>query len=204
MRLALSAGMKRPPNPQCEACGKPSGHDACVRGGGAYPCSTYMTDGVLVANGVDKDVDCEWEVSAAGICTMYCATPCSKGYEGEERCSKCFAPAGTLVSEATDDYMARFCRDPSQDCGKRFFRFQGMCKECPNNAWLLVLAFCVGAAAVGILGYVLNKRDVNLAGLNVGIDFFQCSPRRLYTALLAPLTHNPSALCKLSELPPYG
>ena len=53
------------------------------------------------------------------------------------------------------------------------FRDGGECVECPDNAWLLVVAFIVGAIACAAGGYILNRKAINLAFLSIGVDYFQ-------------------------------
>ncbi|MFN3496733.1 MAG: hypothetical protein ACK40L_19735, partial [Hydrogenophaga sp.] len=59
------------------------------------------------------------------------------------------------------------------DCAQRYYRLDGECVECPNNPWLLIVAFLVGAIALCVVGYILNKKQVHLAFLSIGVDYFQ-------------------------------
>eukprot|EP01029_Cantina_marsupialis_P015297 TRINITY_DN3351_c0_g3_i1.p1 TRINITY_DN3351_c0_g3~~TRINITY_DN3351_c0_g3_i1.p1 ORF type:complete len:1598 (+),score=418.26 TRINITY_DN3351_c0_g3_i1:934-5727(+) len=54
-----------------------------------------------------------------------------------------------------------------------YYRRNGRCVKCPDNSWLLILGFGVAAIALCIGGYLLNKKDVHLAFLAIGVDYFQ-------------------------------
>jgi cysteine-rich repeat protein len=71
---------------------------------------------------------------------------CTLGYEGI-RCSQCLR-------------------------GK-YYRVNGECIECPQNPELILAAFLVGVVFVCIGAYEMNRRQLNLAFLAVGIDYFQ-------------------------------
>ncbi len=50
---------------------------------------------------------------------------------------------------------------------------RSQCQKCPDNPWLLIIGFVVIIIAAGIVGYVLNKKAVNVAFLSIGVDYFQ-------------------------------
>ncbi len=55
----------------------------------------------------------------------------------------------------------------------RYYRRGGECLKCPSAAWVLVVMF--GAAALGCvgLGYILSRKQVHLAFISIGVDYFQ-------------------------------
>ena len=56
---------------------------------------------------------------------------------------------------------------------KTHFRLEGECAECPEFPWLMPLILVGVAVVAAILMYVLTKKNVNLAVLSIGIDYFQ-------------------------------
>ena len=56
---------------------------------------------------------------------------------------------------------------------KTHFRLEGECAACPEYPWLmpLILASVAVFAALGM--YILTKKNVNLAVMSIGIDYFQ-------------------------------
>ena len=59
----------------------------------------------------------------------------------------------------------------------RYYRRNGECLKCPDLAWMLILFFLVGALSAVGLGYVLSKKQIHLAFLSIGVDYFQVSAR---------------------------
>ena len=45
--------------------------------------------------------------------------------------------------------------------------------QCPKNAWLIAIFFFVGAIAACLAGYVLNRKNVNMSVVTIGVDYFQ-------------------------------
>merc|ERR1711871_416826 len=66
---------------------------------------------------------------------------------------------------------------PSVRCTKctlwTHFRSNGECKECPKNLWMLLLGIFFAVAGLGYAAHMMQKRNVNLAYLAVGVDYFQ-------------------------------
>lgn len=99
-------------------------------------------------------VPCEPKYACVGNNT------CAMGYASKPpyfRCSSCDA-----CYKAT----------PESSC-QAFYRRAGECVKCPDNPWMLVLGFAVGAIGAAIIGYVLNAKQVNLAFVAIGVDYFQ-------------------------------
>ena len=58
-------------------------------------------------------------------------------------------------------------------CSKGFFKLDGICAKCPENPYILLAAIICGFIAVGVTFYVLHTKDVNVAILSIGVDYFQ-------------------------------
>merc|ERR1711871_1888230 len=54
-----------------------------------------------------------------------------------------------------------------------YFRQNNECVQCPDNPWLLVLAFVIFVIVGVLAGYILNKKKFNLAFVSIGVDYFQ-------------------------------
>ncbi len=54
-----------------------------------------------------------------------------------------------------------------------YYRRGGECLKCPNMAWVLILLFIVVALGCCLAGYFLSRKQVNLAFLSIGVDYFQ-------------------------------
>jgi hypothetical protein len=58
-------------------------------------------------------------------------------------------------------------------CAEGFYRINGLCQECPSAPWAIVVAG-IGVLICGsYVGYKLQKKNVNLGILSIGIDYFQ-------------------------------
>lgn len=58
-------------------------------------------------------------------------------------------------------------------CATQFFRLDGVCVPCPNNAILLVVVFVAACLMLMGFGFVLNKKKMHLAFVSIGVDYFQ-------------------------------
>ena len=59
------------------------------------------------------------------------------------------------------------------ECASGYYRMDGVCKPCPSNPWLLVVGF-VGVVLLAIgFGFVLNKKNMHLAFISIGVDYLQ-------------------------------
>ena len=56
---------------------------------------------------------------------------------------------------------------------KGYFRLNGKCKECDDNAWVLVAGFFLGIVALCIGGWLLSSKQFNVAFISIGIDYLQ-------------------------------
>lgn len=59
------------------------------------------------------------------------------------------------------------------ECLNGFYRLDVFCKKCPDAAWVFILIFVVAIGLLLLLAYFVNKRQINLAGVTIGVDFAQ-------------------------------
>jgi hypothetical protein len=80
---------------------------------------------------------------------------------------------GTCVLMLVCVWLALCPRYRCALCDKGFFRIAGKCRHCPNNPWLLIVGFLVIVLFAAVIGYLLNRKSVNIAFLSIGVDYFQ-------------------------------
>jgi len=56
---------------------------------------------------------------------------------------------------------------------KTHFRLEGECAPCPEYPWLMPLILVAIALMAGLGMYYLTKKNVNLAVMSIGVDYFQ-------------------------------
>jgi hypothetical protein len=78
---------------------------------------------------------------------------------GEDLCSK--------------PYMSKAPLYRCASCSQGYYRLAGKCRKCPDNPWILVVSFVVIVLVVAVMGYILNRKSVNIAFLSIGVDYFQ-------------------------------
>ena len=109
-----------------------------------------------------------------GITREHCnhVVPC----EPKEACLGDNTCAAGYVSKAPM-YRCSSCdscyKAPGSTECQAYYRRAGECIECPDNPWILVGAFLVMAVCLCAGGYVLNQKNVNLAFVSIGVDYFQ-------------------------------
>ena len=79
-------------------------------------------------------------------------------------------------------------------CDVGYYKRAGECAECPDNPLILVLGFVLGASAACVVGYFLNSKQVNLAFVSIGVDYFQvlamfANSRVKWPALIKDMFH---------------
>lgn len=81
------------------------------------------------------------------------------------------------IVNGTQVHVGRCMCQPAERCSLctsgTHFRDNGECVTCPDNVWLLILFFALGAITACGVGYVLNSKSVNMAFLSIGVDYFQ-------------------------------
>mgnify|MGYP005991323017 CR=1 FL=1 len=58
-------------------------------------------------------------------------------------------------------------------CAKKFYRFDGECRPCPDRAWLPLVMFVCGIMFIGAFGFWLNRKNINLALMSISVDYVQ-------------------------------
>jgi hypothetical protein len=84
-------------------------------------------------------------------------------------------PAKSCISR---DFCSRQYRSEAPTyrcsaCTEGYYRIAGECRKCPDNPWIMIVGFIVIVLAAGVIGYVLNRKAVNVAFLSIGVDYFQ-------------------------------
>lgn len=89
---------------------------------------------------------------------------------GDNICKPGYASAEPWFRCATCDKC--YQEKPTDPC-QMFYKQHGECVECPDNAIVLVIGFIVAVVFLAAVGYVLNKKNMHLAFLSIGVDYFQ-------------------------------
>jgi hypothetical protein len=58
-------------------------------------------------------------------------------------------------------------------CAPGFFKRGGSCAKCPDSPAGMFVGFILLIIAIGAVGFVLNKKQVNLAVVSIGVDYLQ-------------------------------
>ena len=106
-------------------------------------CRRY--DGSVVPASGSKVCEAGSGEIPAQIMTCHSVMTCEEGYTGTE-CAK---------------------------CARRYYRLVGLCEPCPNWAGMYIVIAIVMLVAFCGAGYFLAKREVNLSGLGIGVDYLQ-------------------------------
>jgi hypothetical protein len=84
------------------------------------------------------------------------------------------------------------CIPHSAPATATYFRQNGECVPCPRQAWLLILLFFIMAVVLCIGGWLLNRKNVNIAFLSIGVDYFQVLA--MFSNAKVKVCHVPSTL----------
>ena len=130
------------------------------RGDANQTCRVVQDPFTGVVSGADQD--CRSEVLAIGqVCST--ANPMD--------CSSCH-----VHYNGTVPYGICEC-DPPPRCSLctvfEYYRLNNQCVPCPSDPGLIVALFVMAAVGLIALGYWLQKKNVNLGFLSVGVDYFQ-------------------------------
>jgi len=123
-------------------------------------CNVTLNPYTFEYEGVDDD--CRGDLPAGATCNA----------DNPEYCAKC-----TVFKDGTDSYYgACECVLPAR-CSlctiRTHFRLNNECVPCPENPGLLIGGLFAAAIAVAIVGWYLQREQVNLAFITIGIDYFQ-------------------------------
>jgi hypothetical protein len=102
---------------------------------------------------------------------------CPEGYQHYGR-DVCVVPCDPPESCLGDNVCAYgYTSKPPMwrcaSCDTGFYKRAGECIKCPDSPAALFIGFVLLVVVVGWVGYTLNKRQVNIAVISIGIDFFQ-------------------------------
>ncbi|KAA0152665.1 hypothetical protein FNF28_07019 [Cafeteria roenbergensis] len=53
------------------------------------------------------------------------------------------------------------------------YRIAGLCEKCPDQPWIIVIGIVVAVMVLGAAGYLLNSRGLNMALIQISVDYFQ-------------------------------
>lgn len=98
----------------------------------------------------------------------------------------------TAVPHPTPHCLVVACIPHSAPATATYFRQNGECVPCPRQAWLLILLFFIMAVVLCIGGWLLNRKNVNIAFLSIGVDYFQVLA--MFSNAKVKVCHVPSTL----------
>jgi hypothetical protein len=55
----------------------------------------------------------------------------------------------------------------------KYYRMNGECVKCPNSPYTIAILFGLAGIAACVVGFLLNKKNVSLALIAIGVDYFQ-------------------------------
>ena len=67
----------------------------------------------------------------------------------------------------------KYAGEKCAKCAAGYYRSVGECILCPDDPWLLLVFMIVTALGVVILAHILERSNVNLGMLDIGINYFQ-------------------------------
>jgi len=100
-----------------------------------------------------------------------------EGLRSNKECENfvaCDPPEACLGANiCADGYANKAFPYRCSQCADGYYRSSGSCRQCPNNPELnIVFFFIVAVVAIGI-GWFLNRKQVNIAFLTIGLDYIQ-------------------------------
>ncbi|MCP4870904.1 MAG: hypothetical protein GY898_19545, partial [Proteobacteria bacterium] len=99
---------------------------------------------------------------------------CHEKRQAREECPA-FAPcepkwACLGANLCSEGYTSERC---SQCVQGKYYRINGECEKCPDQPWLIFVLFFLAAAVLSFAAWMLNARQVNIAFVAIGVDYFQ-------------------------------
>ena len=106
---------------------------------------------------------------------MSAACPPGAGVPGRDVCIvRCDPPEACLGANlCAAGYTSTTPYYRCASCANGFYKQNGNCIKCPDSPAALVIGFALLVIAGGALGYILNKRAINIAYLSIGVDYCQ-------------------------------
>mmetsp|Transcript_22541 Transcript_22541/g.46821 ORF Transcript_22541/g.46821 Transcript_22541/m.46821 type:complete len:4475 (+) Transcript_22541:277-13701(+) len=144
----------------CAECGDPllTGY-VCERDGLANPYSHEGWWNILQEVGTPGASRCHEEMTTGT--RAFCPTmwPCMPGEAclGNNTCQEKYDPTSERCS----------------DCNIGYFKLNGQCAECPDKPWVIALGIIIVGGTAAYIGSKLDKNQVNLGIITIGVDYFQ-------------------------------
>jgi IPT/TIG domain len=90
-----------------------------------------------------------------------CVVPCqpTEACTGNNLCAVGYKDAGP-------NYRCSVCAD-------NYYMSAGLCVKCPSAPWVLIVAFIAVSILLAIGGWILSRKNVNIAFMSIGVDYFQ-------------------------------
>ena len=90
----------------------------------------------------------------------------------------CIVPCEPAESCLGDNWCAVGYRSKAPnyrcaDCDLHYYKRAGQCIKCPDSPAMLVIGFILLVAAAAGLGVILQRKQVNIAVVSIGVDYFQ-------------------------------
>lgn len=115
--------------------------------------------------GVYKGIDMDCNPNPTSECTPDSPQNCAKCIVTYDREISITLPVGRC--ECTMPQRCALCTLNTH------YRLNNRCQECPQNVWMIILAFSILVLLMIAAGYYFNRFNLNLALLAIGIDFAQ-------------------------------
>jgi len=102
---------------------------------------------------------------------------CPEGFQDHGR-DVCIVPCDPADSCLGDNHCAYgYTSKPPMwrcaSCDTGFYKRAGECIKCPDSPAALFIGFILLILVAGGIGFMLNKRQVNIAVISIGVDYFQ-------------------------------
>ena len=106
---------------------------------------------------------------------------CPEGYQGspqDRTRDVCIVPCDPQSSCLGDNICAEgYTSKPPlwrcAYCDKGYYKRSGACIKCPNSPAALFIGFILLVVVIAIVGFMMNRKQVNIAVISIGVDFFQ-------------------------------
>jgi hypothetical protein len=113
--------------------------------------------------------------AAGGLGSMLSACPAAMAVPGRDVCIVPCEPPDACVGNnfCAEGYASLPPMFRCSSCAKGYFKSVGQCIKCPDSPAALLVGMFLLLVVVAMGGFYLNKKQVNIAVVSIGIDFFQ-------------------------------
>ena len=103
------------------------------------------------------------------------ACPPSMKVPGRDVCVVPCLPADACIGDnfCSDAYMSKEPFFRCGSCAPGYYNNDGPCIKCPDSPAAIIIGFVLMISVGAAAAYWLDKRNVNLAFVSIGIDYFQ-------------------------------